>query len=156
MMTHRGLTQVEHGRQLPGNLLTGRGTEQIRNDPDPHRIGKGLHTQRDVQGIGISHWSSSHRGTTHRRGCIDYRQRFGHRTMLPHLLTYIEKVGMLGHITSSIYVSQVGGSPPWHGFNWPSTSRISIRQSPSIPSCFRPNRQNASPATPTSRSPIRR
>ena len=42
VMTHRGLTQVEHRREVPGDLLTGSRTEQIRHNLDPDRIGEGI------------------------------------------------------------------------------------------------------------------
>src|SRR5208337_2529894 len=75
---------------------------------------------------------------------------------LPDTLTYIKKVGHAEGTTSSIYVSQLGGSLPCLVFSSPSTSTISTPQSASTPSCFRPNRPNASLVTPTSRSPIHR
>src|SRR5437868_6380468 len=45
MVTDRGLTQVENGRELTGNRFAGGRTEQVRDDLDSHRIGKGLQSQ---------------------------------------------------------------------------------------------------------------
>lgn len=41
MVADRRLAQAQHRGQQPADLLTSRRTEQIRHDPDPHRISQG-------------------------------------------------------------------------------------------------------------------
>lgn len=55
-------------------------------------IGERLEPQRNMQGVVITDRTGCHGCTAHRGGHVDHRQRLGHDSILPWVLTYIKKV----------------------------------------------------------------